>query len=733
MSFLQSKHARAFFINFSISFAVALIVIILTQDIVFEFLPLKRLELSLIDLRFRQRRQNMKIRDSSDVVIVEISQESFKSLPERWPWPKSYFARVVKNLQQAGARAIGIDLVFSSADQINQQSDVEFQRVLEKTGRVVLAGRIESQEQYYTLKGQHENYGNSFIHDSSRFGIVNVFTDDDGVLRRYMPLIFDTVHQRRIPTFSLAVLNAYYDEPFSFTAGIESKTFYYRGRHIPQYDPASFLINYYGPSGTFPRIKFVDVLDDRDFKTLEEDNLGEDVNTFDDPTFGYLYDQTLRNKIVLIGSTMPEDKDLFPVTIGQGRREGDNQMYGVEIHANVIQSILDRNFIIRQSFWMTVLVVFGLSLFTFVFIAALLAIRTKYSMFIRILAVMVPPSELFIIYWASLKVFTEYNFLTEMTSPLLVVGMGFMGSTVYHYMTEHKQRLMITNMFGQYVNRDVVNELIKHPEKLRLSGERRELTVMFTDIENFTALAEKTRAEELVAILNEYLDIMTSIIFHNRGTLDKYEGDAIMAFWGAPIPQSEHALLACNTALQMQDAIVDIRRRWKEAGRANLNVRIGINTGEMIVGNIGGRVKYEYTAIGDSVNLGARLESANKQYRTNIMISEHTYKKVESHVFARELDMLVVAGKTEPIRVYELLGLVNGQLSTELLKFNEYYTKGLKLYREQEWRQAIEQFEKALQFRPDDYPSQIYIERSHIYLTSPPPDNWNGVFILRSK
>ena len=732
MSFLQSKPARAFITNLSISIFVAASVLILTQDIVFEFLPFKRAELSLIDLRFQQRRQT-RIRDSSEVIIVEISQESFKSLPERWPWPKSYFTRVVRNLQRAGASAIGIDLVLSSTDPIHQIGDEEFRHVLDTSESIVLAGRVESQERFYTLREKYENYGNNFIDDRTRFGIVNVFTDDDGVLRRYMPLIFDPAQQRHLPTFSMALLNAYFEQSPIYVSEIKSRSFYYRGRHIPKYDESSFLINYYGPSSTFPRIKFVDVLDDHEFRTLEEDTLGEEVNTFDDPNFGYLYDGTFKDKIVLIGSTMPEDKDLFPVTIGQGRREGDNQMYGVEIHANVIQSVIDRNFIMRQSFWITVLVVIGLSLFTFVFIAGLKAIRTKYSSLIEIYAVVIILSELFLIYWASLRVFAEYNFLTDMTSPFLAVVMSYMGSTVYNYATERRQKLMIKNMFSQYVNRDVVNELVEHPEKLTLSGARRELTVMFTDIENFTTLAEKTKAEELVAILNGYLDVMTSIIFNNRGTLDKYEGDAIMAFWGAPIPQSEHALLACKTAIQMQDAVIDIRRKWKEAGRANLNVRIGVNTGEMIVGNIGGHVKYEYTVIGDSVNLGARLEGANKQYRTNIMISENTYRKVQSQVFVRELDMLVVAGKTEPIRVYVLLGMLDGHVPSNILQFTEYYSAGLKLYRKREWKEAIDKFEKALGLRPEDYPSHIYIERSHIYQASPPPDDWNGIFILRSK
>jgi adenylate cyclase len=726
---------RALLTNIGISIAVVVLVLLLTQSILFEFTPLRRAELSLIDHRFQQRGIRASALDSSNIIIVAISQDSYHALPDKWPWPKSYYVKLIKNLERAGAKAIGLDIVFSSSDANNPAEEQELRSLIKGSSKVVLAGKLEPDPRYYLIRRGTEDYGNIFTDSASHIGMVNVPTDVDGILRRYMPFAYDSSRSKRLPTFSTALLNVYFNQPPMHTATVDGDNFNFLGRFIPKYDSTSFLINYYGPSGVFRRVNIADVLDDKDFLTVDEmEHPGEEVNTFDDPDNGYLTDGTFNGKIVLVGSIMPEDKDLFSVSLGEGKRDGDNQMYGVEIHANVIQNILARDFIVKEPFWLTAIVAFGLSLFTFALTAGIKAIRTRYSAHLEILGLAVIFAELFIIYWVSIRLFTEANYLTDMMSPILTVIGCYVTSTIYNYVTERKQRMLIKSMFTQYVNPSVVDELLANPEKLRLGGERKELTVFFSDIEHFTGISEKIPPEDLVAILNEYLSVMTTIIFTHGGTLDKYQGDAIVAFWGAPIPQKDHTLRACKAAVEMQKVLQVMRENWQRDGKPQLNVRIGINTGEMIVGNMGGMGRFDYTVIGDSVNLGARLEGANKQYKTNILVSEHTYRKIAGSVFARELDLLVVAGKTEPIRVYELIGIIGEDtIPSHVAKLTEHYTQGLLYYRGREWSKAIEEFQQCLTLVPADYPSQLYIERCRQYLVSPPTADWNGAFILESK
>jgi adenylate cyclase len=236
-----------------------------------------------------------------------------------------------------------------------------------------------------------------------------------------------------------------------------------------------------------------------------------------------------------------------------------------------------------------------------------------------------------------------------------------------------------------------------------------------------------------VAILNEYLSSMAEVIFTNDGTLDKYEGDAIMAFWGAPVPQQDHALRACTTALKMQQALSDIHELWRNQSKPIFRMRIGINTGEMIVGNMGGRGKFNYTVIGDSVNLASRLEGANKEYKTHIMASQRTYDMVRDQIVGRELDLITVKGRSEPVTIYELIQLRDGVTDPRLQEFLECYSSALSLYRQQRWKNAIQLFENALTLRPHDHPTKLYIERAQLYAITSPPEDWNGVFVMTTK
>ncbi|MFQ5797244.1 MAG: CHASE2 domain-containing protein [Bacteroidota bacterium] len=741
---IQKSNLRPWLVKVGLGVGVAFLVVFLTQDIVFRGALLKRLELSSIDFRFRARGSIEIPKDSLKVVIVDISHESAQGIPppyNRRPWPRSLFGHLIRNLNRAGARAIGIDLLMSTPDQFDPKFDNELMQVIRQSGNVVVAGEVKQrylkeigeQTIEIQIRREKENFKNIFFEADSSIGIVNLMGDDDSIFRRYRPFAYHPGQGVRVPTFAFACLNKYFDLPPFQAAKITPGYFTLADRNIPQYDDVSMLINFYGPDHTFPHYEFLNVIDDAEFETVVEQELGVDLNVFDDPDVGGLLQSGIfKDKIVLVGSVEPEDKDLFPVAFAKGRAEGDRMMFGVEIHANAIQTILDQNYITRQSNANEVALIFVFTFLTFYSTSALKGLKIKRGFLLEAAAFFIVALLIAGIIGLAIWLF-KHNFLMAVVSPVLSIAFGYVGSTVYHYLAERKQKAMIKGMFSTYVNPTVVDELIAHPEKLRLGGERKELTVLFSDIAGFTTFSESLPPDELVAFLNEYLSAMTELIFNYRGTLDKYEGDAIMAFWGAPIHQENHALLCCQTATEMQKGLVQLREKWAAERKPHVEVRIGINTGEMVVGNMGGIGRFDYTVIGDSVNLGSRLEGANKQYHTFIMISERTHELVKEHAITRELDLLVVKGRTRAIKVYELLGLVRHSIPAEKIELLEWYRKGLQHHRRREWKKAIQCLEKALLIDPNDYPSKIYIERSKMYELNPPPDDWDGVFVLKMK
>jgi adenylate cyclase len=264
-------------------------------------------------------------------------------------------------------------------------------------------------------------------------------------------------------------------------------------------------------------------------------------------------------------------------------------------------------------------------------------------------------------FFAVIILFDIRRYVLNLSAPLITGGFTLFSMVVYRVLTEEKEKRAIQRMFSNYVSKSIVDELIKDPKKLELGGEDKEITVLFSDIRGFTTLSEKLTPQELVAHLNEYLSAMTDIIFQYEGTLDKYVGDEIMAFWNAPVEQKDHAEMACRAALDMMNKLHELNSSWPE--RKRLNIGIGLNTGIMVVGNMGSKNRMDYTLMGDNVNLGARLEGTNKFYGTNIIISAFTYEIVKHRFVCRELDTIRVKGKQKPVKIYELLDLrENGAL-----------------------------------------------------------------------
>jgi adenylate cyclase len=328
-------------------------------------------------------------------------------------------------------------------------------------------------------------------------------------------------------------------------------------------------------------------------------------------------------------------------------------------------------------------------------------------------------------------IFSQFNIWLNVIYPVLTMMTIYLGITIYRYVTEEREKKKIRGAFQYYLTASVINEMLKDPTKLKLGGDKKDLSVLFSDIRGFTTISEKMTPEELVHLLNEYLTAMTNVVFHHDGLLDKYMGDAIMAVFGAPLDQPDHALRACRTALDMMGELKKLQIKWSEEGRPVLDIGIGINTGDMVVGNMGSEMRFDYTVMGDSVNLGSRLEGINKEYGTNIIISEYTYDAVKDNLFCRELDAVKVKGKKLPVRIYELLGE-----RTDGEKWSKYvvpFEEGLAKYKQGLWDEAIVCFMKALEARPTDAASHLYIERCQSLKENPPEGEWDGVFTMTKK
>ncbi len=312
-----------------------------------------------------------------------------------------------------------------------------------------------------------------------------------------------------------------------------------------------------------------------------------------------------------------------------------------------------------------------------------------------------------------------------------VAGLGFQRAVALYNQNQVK------GLFRHYVSPAVIEEMLKHPEKVQLGGERKFLTVLFSDIRGFTTISEGMESQALAEFLNEYLTAMTAIILKYHGTLDKYIGDAIMAIYGAPIDQDDHAARTCAAALDMMAKLHELQQQWRTQGKPMIEIGIGINSGIMSVGNMGSETRFDFTVMGDQVNLGARLEGANKQYRTNILLSEYTYHEIHkgarlSPFIVREIDLVRVKGKKEPVKIYELIGRT-GRLDSDTLQRIELFEQGLAAYRMMDWDTAIEKFKHALSLKLDDIPAQLYIQRCRAYQIEPPSPDWDGVYTMTTK
>jgi adenylate cyclase len=729
MAFASQKTLVSLLTKIVIGLGIGVATLLLTQDWLLEIPFLKNVEFLTTDYRYQSRYRSIgaqvkdRIYNRGDVVIVGIDNSDLKAMPDKFPFPRDYYARIIHNLNRAGARAVAFDLTFTSpsaGDSIMREALLSYDNVILGANKPE-----EGTGGLYSIRSTDETFGNVFHDVSRQVGLVNVIKDRDDVVRAYTPMYL--VGESLVPTFAFATLARAFGLPPMSTASIQGDYFVLQDRWIPRYTPSSFLLNYYGPVETFRYVPFQQVIDDETFQTMDELEIEESLDLFnlDEAT------KIFKDKIVLIGSKMPEERDFHSTPMMNP--DGTFIMHGVEIHATAIQNILDNAFIIPADPEVEIALILIISLIGFVGLLAFKQMKVRYVWVVEVLGVVIVAALVFGIFEFSLLAFTNSSIYLNVVNPSLALVFSYVGTVVYQYLSERQQKAMIKGVFSHYISPAVVNELIANPEKATLGGDKRELTAFFSDIAGFTTISESLTPEALVQMLNEYLDEMTEIIIKTNGTLDKYEGDAIMAFWGAPIPQKDHAMRACLASLEMQKRLEILRPKWKKQGKPEITIRCGVNTGMMIVGNMGGKDRFDYTIIGDSVNLASRLEGANKQYDSKIMISEFTFQHVKGKVTVRELDLIQVKGKTEPIKVFELLGTSDMQMTAEQKEAMEIYSEGLKLYRERKFDEAIAYMNQALQLDPTCRVADVYAQRAALYQLNPPPEDWNGVFVMTTK
>ena len=422
----------------------------------------------------------------------------------------------------------------------------------------------------------------------------------------------------------------------------------------------------------------------------------------------------VNGKIALIGEVAEVAHDQFETPVGN--------VYGVEVIANSISTII-KNGPLKAASWGLEWLVGFLLLVVFLCTRLIHAPLARNSISIAVLVLYV----LFItyIYISIGLVFSISYLLIASVFSLIVINMRF-------YISEMGQKTMIREMFGQYLSPKVVENLVDDPRKIQLGGEEREMTAFFSDIQGFSSISERLTPSELVQLLNDYLTDMCDIILGAEGTVDKFEGDSIMAFWGAPTRQDDHAKRACFAAIEMNDRLVELRARALQKGVTPLEVRMGMNTGTMVVGNMGSKQRMNYTVMGDAVNLASRLEGANKAYGSGMMISESTYRSCEVDIDVRELDRITVVGKSEPVTVYQLLNRKNQTTSADA-DLVDQFSKGLELYKAGDFRRAKSEFSACLDIFAEDGPALAYISRCQAYTDNPPGADWDGIYRLTEK
>jgi len=684
------------------------------------------------------------------VVIIDIDEKSLAEIGQ-WPWDRKTMAKIVDNLFDFyNIHVLGFDIFFAEKDEdpsdqhlINLaqgpladnehflsvynnaksslQRDKRFAESLKNRNTVM--GYVFYDDDNITEKGSLPEAIPDFtqdIIDSFAFNqaqsytanlellqnnarsagfIDNPILDDDGVFRK-VPLLQE--HNGKIyESLALAITRAALKnneikigyEILDETGIEKSLEWVYIGDiTIPVDESSGVLVPYIGRQHSFKYISAVDVLK----KNISKNEL--------------------ENKITLFGTSAAGLLDLRTTPL-------EKSFPGVEVHANIIQGILDQTIKHKPEyllgFEILMLMVLGIIL-TFT-LPILSPIWGSFAMGLSIASLI----SIDYLGW------NNWNMVMPIASSMLLVALLYILNMTYGFFVESRGKRQLTHLFGQYVPPDLVDEMSKNLTEINLDGEIRNMSVLFTDVRGFTTISENMEPKELTEFINDFLTPLTAIIHHNRGTIDKYMGDAIMAFWGAPLEDQQHARHALTAGLEMQQAIDKLNVKFKKQGKPEIRIGVGVNTGDMNVGNKGSEFRVDYTVLGDAVNLGSRLEGLTKVYGVNMLTSDATRHAVPEFEYL-ELDLVKVKGKDKPVKIFEPVGLVE-TIDKNTRKNIKLFHHAVKLYREQKWDDAEQEIFALSQAEPDRKIYQIYLDRIAYFRNHNPGPDWDGVFTHTNK
>jgi len=608
------------------------------------------------------------MRSTLPITIIGIDEPSFAEIGLRWPWPRGLHAKLIHKLKQAGAAVVAFDLIMDMASTPDQDSQLA--NAIKEAGNVVLAADQMFQETSYVRQWLRVDPLRKFTQAGAVGGLAAMTLDGDMIIRQ-------------LP-----------DNRDAFWRVILNKFNQARPGLLPEVNlPQKAMIRYLGPDHTFPYVSY--------YQALDPDQ--------------YLPENFFRDQIVLVGrdtKASPEAGAAQADTFATPFTAFTKWMTpGVELHANILENVV-QGLALRQSHPAAKN---GL-LIAAILLSALGMYRWR-PVLSALLTLLLMAAIMALAWW----LFRCRNIWLPVGSSLFGVALMYVGQGGIAFFTEQQRKRHIKHAFEHYVPPQVVTEMIAHPENLKLGGQRREVTLLFTDLQGFATISEQMSPESVSLLLNRYLTEMTHIILRHTGTVDKFIGAAIMAFWGAPLDDPQQAAHACRAAQEMQAALSVMRERLAAQGLPLLFMRIGIHSGSAIVGNMGSVDRFDYSVIGDTVNLASRLEGINKLYGTDIIISEFTATQLPADFLLRRVDKVLVKGKSKPVEIFTL------HHNARLNQLNE---AALAAYRRQAWDESETLWREALELAPRDRIAAVYLKRIEEFRLVPPAEGWDGAVSL---